>query len=172
MTNDWLDYKGSGSARAYVAEGITNERIVAHGFFGSKSKNGKKLEDPRQTQANARYLEALKEKMSKLNAEADAAKKKYEDSINDYNYWVKEFETKSNELRSLENDRKKVAAKSPLTAHEVYAERIKRATDDKNHAKDVMETCQKRMRELKVLWVEAQDKATDFTVEYIKKPLP
>lgn len=170
--NDWLNYKGSGSARAYAANGFMSNSNISHGLFGIQTKKDKKIADRKQTEANARYLEALKEKKSKLNAEADAAKKKYEDSINDYNYWVKEYETKSNELRSLESDRKKVAAKSPLTAHEIYAERIKRATDDKNHAKDAMETCQKRMRELKVLWVEAQDKATDFEIEYIKTPLP
>ena len=170
--NDWLDYKGSGSARAYAANGLMSDSNISHGLFGIQTKKDKKFADRKQMEANDRYIEAQKDQMNKLKAEAEAAKKKYEDSIDNYNHWVKEYEAKSNELRSLESDRKKVAAKSPLTAYEVYAERIKRATDDKNHAKDAMETCQKRMRELKVLWVEAEDKHTDFCVNYIKKPLP
>lgn len=170
--NDWLDYKGSGSVRAYAADGLMSDSNISHGLFGIQTKKDKRIAERKQMEANDRYIEAQKEQMNKLKAEAEAAKKKYEDSIDNYNYWVKEYEAKSNELRSLESDRKRVAEKSPLTAHEIYAERIKRATDDKNHAKDAMETWQKRMRELKVLWIEAQDKHMDFCVNYIKKPLP
>ena len=35
--NDWLDYKGSGSARAYAADGLMGDSNMSHGLF-SKSK--------------------------------------------------------------------------------------------------------------------------------------
>lgn len=37
--NDWLDYKGSGSARAYAANGLMSDSNISHGLFGIQSKN-------------------------------------------------------------------------------------------------------------------------------------
>ena len=154
--NDWLDYKGSGSSRAYMGD------TISHGLFGIQTKKDKAAADAKQLEADKRYNAATAEKFNKLQDIADKAKAEYEDSIAQYNHWVRELEAKSNELRSLESDRKRVSAKSPLTAAQMYEPRIKRAKDDKEHAKDCVQTWRDKMDEFKAAWRKAQDDADNY----------
>lgn len=70
MMNDWLDYKGSGSARVYAA----NDQVIAHAaknkikntIYGVMDKitnadEKRELADYRQKEADRRYEEARKE---------------------------------------------------------------------------------------------------------------
>ena len=42
--NDWLDYKGSGSARAYTANGLVNESNISHGLRNFTKREEELLE--------------------------------------------------------------------------------------------------------------------------------
>lgn len=134
--NDWLDYKGSGSSRSYIA----------HGIFGIQTK--KERED-KQREANKRYADERSTYKEKYDKEYQKAKKEYEDSIDDYNRALKDYERYSNELNQLNKDRERVAVKSPLTAAQMYERRIKIAKDNKDDAENRVTICKNRMRELK-----------------------
>lgn len=63
--NDWLDYKGSGSTRAYAAEGITNERTVAHKLqFTTPAETRKKEQYEKQRQAELRLYNSQAKKLT------------------------------------------------------------------------------------------------------------
>ena len=58
--NDWLDYKGSGSVRAYTANGLTSDSNISHGLFSkSKARN-------MQSDAESRLYDAYMEEFDKL----------------------------------------------------------------------------------------------------------
>ena len=55
--NDWLDYKGSGSAKAYTANGLMGDSYISHGLFGISTKA--EMEE-KQRIADARLQRAQK----------------------------------------------------------------------------------------------------------------
>lgn len=57
--NDWLDYKGSGSARTYVANGLTSDYNISHGLFGIQTKKDKEVSKAKQDEAEKRYNAAV-----------------------------------------------------------------------------------------------------------------
>lgn len=84
--NDWLEYKGSGSARAYAAEGLMGDSYISHGLFGIQTKKDKEDMANKQKNADIRLLNAYKAKKDNLEVKLNELKprlKVYEDKINE-----------------------------------------------------------------------------------------
>lgn len=84
--NDWLNYKGSGSARAYAANGLMGDSYISHGLFGIQTKKDKDGMANKQKNADIRLLNAYKAKKNNLEVELNKLKprlKVYEDKINE-----------------------------------------------------------------------------------------
>ena len=82
--NDWLDYKGSGSARSYAANGLMSDSNISHGLFGIQTKKDKDGMANKQKNADIRLLNAYKAKKNNLEVELNKLKprlKVYEDKI-------------------------------------------------------------------------------------------
>ena len=82
--NDWLDYKGSGSARAYAADGLMDDSYISHGLFGIQTKKDKEDMANKQKNADIRLLNAYKAKKDNLEVKLNELKprlKVYEDKI-------------------------------------------------------------------------------------------
>lgn len=82
--NDWLDYKGSGSVRAYAADGLMSDYNISHGLFGIQTKKDKEDMANKQKNADIRLLNAYKAKKNNLEVELNKLKprlKVYEDKI-------------------------------------------------------------------------------------------
>ena len=106
--NDWLDYKGSGSSRAYMGD------TISHRLFGIQTKNDK-------AEADRRLLNEKKEQLSSLEIDlrnawlnSEACTKK-----------IVELENKKKKLDQdmahLDKLYKDVRQTSPLKAHESFA---------------------------------------------------
>lgn len=65
--NDWLDYKGSGSARAYAADGLMGDSNISHGLFGIQTKKDmqRKQKDADDRLENAKLLNETKRSIDK-----------------------------------------------------------------------------------------------------------
>lgn len=117
--NDWLDYQGSGSSRAY-----TNNTLSHASGFPTGSK---------QYDADDRLINAYAEKMKKLKSE-------YKTILNDYNRSMKSYYNYMNNAGSYEGIRASSASKSghPLKATQNYEKWIwearKKASDAKSEA--------------------------------------
>lgn len=84
--NDWLDYKGSGSARAYADNGLIGDSYISHGLFGIQTKKDKEDMANKQKNADIRLLNAYKAKKDNLEVKLNELKpglKVYEDKINE-----------------------------------------------------------------------------------------
>ena len=68
--NDWLDYKGSGSSRAYMGD------TMSHGLFGIQTKKDKAEMESKQMAADARLMNAYKAKKEKLELELYKSERK------------------------------------------------------------------------------------------------
>lgn len=82
--NDWLDYKGSGSARSYASNGLMSDSNISHGLFGIQTKKDKEDMANKQKNADIRLLNAYKAKKDNLEVELNKLKprlKVYEDKI-------------------------------------------------------------------------------------------
>ena len=63
--NDWLDYKGSGSARAYTANGLMSDSNISHALrFITPAETRKKEQDEKQRMAELRLYNAKAEKLT------------------------------------------------------------------------------------------------------------
>ena len=63
--NDWLDYKGSGSARAYTANGLMSDANISHALrFTTPAETRKKEQDEKQRMAELRLYNAKAEKLT------------------------------------------------------------------------------------------------------------
>ena len=62
--NDWLDYKGSGSARAYTANGLMSDSNISHGLFGIPTEREKAKMEEKQRMAEDRLRRAQEIKKS------------------------------------------------------------------------------------------------------------
>ena len=123
--NDWLDYKGSGSARAYAVNGLMSDSNISHGLFGIQTKKDKNDMANKQKNANTRLYNAHMEKRDALTREYN----KLSAEINKYNELLKTYTdgliANQNELNDLESKRSATASsKDALTAHQNYASKI------------------------------------------------
>ena len=63
--NDWLDYKGSGSARAYTANGLMSGSNISHALrFTTPAETRKKEQEEKQRMAELRLYNAKAEKLT------------------------------------------------------------------------------------------------------------
>ena len=63
--NDWLDYKGSGSARSYAANGLMSDSNISHALrFTTPAEARKKEQDEKQRMAELRLYNAKAEKLT------------------------------------------------------------------------------------------------------------
>ena len=106
--NDWLDYKGSGSSRAYMGD------TMQHGNANSKQE----VADRRLYESLRDAEDKLIEEMRGYNKRIDDAKSKihnHEVHISKIKLHKKELETKRSEM---------VKSKGALAAHQYYAKYI------------------------------------------------
>ena len=82
--NDWFDYKGSGSARAYTANGLISDSNISHGLFGIQTKKDKEAAKAKQDEAQKRYNASVMERFYQLKRAADKAKIDYETVVTNY----------------------------------------------------------------------------------------
>ena len=82
--NDWLDYKGSGSARAYAADGLMSYSNISHGLFGIQTKKDKEAAKAKQDEAQKRYNASVMERFYQLKRAVDKAKIDYETVVTNY----------------------------------------------------------------------------------------
>ena len=109
--NDWLDYQGSGSSRAYIAHSK---------LFGK---------DDEQTKADLRLLDAYAAKAQKL-------KKEYITLLNNYNTSLMMYNRYRRDAESQESKRAEVAKSGhPLKATQDYESSIWRSKKDALNAK-------------------------------------
>ena len=63
--NDWLNYKGSGSARAYTANGLRSDSNISHALrFTTPAETRKKEQEEKQRMAELRLYNAKAEKLT------------------------------------------------------------------------------------------------------------
>ena len=63
--NDWLDYKDSGSARAYAANGLMSDANISHALrFTTPAETRKKEQEEKQRMAELRLYNAKAEKLA------------------------------------------------------------------------------------------------------------
>ena len=63
--NDWLDYKGSGSARAYTANGLMSDTNISHALrFTTPAESRKKEQEEKQRTAELRLYNSKAEKLA------------------------------------------------------------------------------------------------------------
>ena len=101
--NDWLDYIGSGSARAYMGD------TISHGLFGIQTKKDKaELETKRE------LLESLEIDLRNARLNAEACSKKIVRLENE----KKELDRNITELSAAYKDARQT---EPLKAHQMFA---------------------------------------------------
>lgn len=128
--NDWLDYKGSGSSRAYIMHSLRdNINKTLYPAFDYMLRNDIKAKDQyfenETRNANIRLYNANIERRDALVGEYNALTKK----LNKKNDFLKTctdgLTANQNELNALEAKRSATAAsKDALTAHQTYATKI------------------------------------------------
>lgn len=63
--NDWLDYKGSGSARAYTANGLMSDANISHALrFTTPAETRKKEQEEKQRMAELRLYNSKAKKLT------------------------------------------------------------------------------------------------------------
>ena len=128
--NDWLEYKGSGSSRAYIMHSLRdNIDKTVYPVFDYMTRNDRKARDQyfenETKNANIRLYNANVERIDALTNEYNALSKK----LNKKNDFLKTctdgLTANQNELNDLEAKRSATAAsKDALTAHQTYATKI------------------------------------------------
>ena len=106
--NDWLDYKGSGSSRAYMGD------ILAHGLFSETAA--------KQREADMRLLNAKRELLASLEIDvrnADLNAQAMSKKIIENGKLKKKYET---ELSKIQSEYKALRTDEPLKAHQKFAE--------------------------------------------------
>ena len=98
--NDWLDYKGSGSSRAYMGD------ILAHGLFSAI--------EAKQLEAKRELLESLEIDLRNARLNSEACSKKIVKLENE----KKELDRNIAELNAAYKDARQT---EPLKAHQMFA---------------------------------------------------
>ena len=89
--NDWLDYKGSGSARAYAADGLMSDSNISHAFKDNVKNTITGFMD-KVTNADAR-------KNEQQSKQFEAEKRMYEADIKQCRKDILSLRTKANKLQ-------------------------------------------------------------------------
>lgn len=141
--NDWLDYAGSGSSRAYMSEYI--EHYGVKGMKWDPSKLFGKSQKEKEQEANSRLIEARREKANKLADEANKLDKQLADlesEIDQNKRIVKEF---SAYLKKEEAERAALARTgSVLAANQKYDASIYRYKRRIKEAQDAIAECEEK----------------------------
>ena len=101
--NDWLDYKGSGSSRAYMGE------TLAHDLFGIQTNK-----DKAELEAKRELLESLEIDLRNARLNSEACSKKIVKLENE----KKELDRNIAELNTAYKDTRQT---EPLKAHQMFA---------------------------------------------------
>ena len=122
--NDWLDYKGSGSSRVYIAHyGVKGMKWDPSKLFGEPKESDKQLVE--QIKADDRLVSALREQYNKYQAEYGEANMKYKDYdtifIPKQQQQIAEAKDK---LKELERKYSYLSKSSPLEAHQRYSQNV------------------------------------------------
>lgn len=142
--NDWLDYKGSGSSRAYIMHSFRdNIDKTLYPAFDYGTRNNRKARDQyfenAQKNANIRLYNAHVEKRDALVAEYNRISKE----LNKENDFLKTctdgLTHNQNKLNDLEAKRSATAtSKDALTAHQKYASEIYNAQKNIKYFSDAI----------------------------------
>lgn len=115
--NDWLDYQGSGSSRAYIAH--ADDKSIF-----SKDR------DTKQYEANKRLRESLIEQGDKIDADQKALDKKLFEYALKYKQETGNLKVKKKELQRLNVMATELRKTSPLEASRKYETKIYAAKQD------------------------------------------
>ena len=113
--NDWLDYKGSGSSRAYMGETIQHNWTTGTPYVSPDLHRKQKDAEMRLLDAKKEQLEALKIDMRNADLNAQAAAKR----IIEKEKLKKTYEEK---LSKVQSEYKAIRADKPLEAHQKFSE--------------------------------------------------
>lgn len=117
--NDWLDYIGSGSSRAYMGD------TISHGLFGIQTKKDKDDMANKQKNADIRLLNAYKAKKNNLEVELNKLKAKLKDCEHAIKATDLLIESDRKTLQDAEISRSNTAERrGALNAHHQYAGRM------------------------------------------------
>lgn len=145
--NDWLDYKGSGSYRAYA-----NDTLV-HSFTSADTFK-------KQEEANDRLLKAQLERSHQLKSAIQKARKELEDAEMQLEQLRNDKKKKQNIVWRAETNRDKYAKNSPGRAYEAYDAPIK-------NARQAINAIDQDIKSLYLKIGELEDKLTEANREYI-----
>lgn len=115
--NDWLDYQGSGSSRAYIAHADDKSIFL-------------KDRDTKQYEANKRLRETLIEQGDKIDADQKALDKKLFEYALKYKQETGNLKVKKKELQRLNVMATELRKTSPLEANRKYETKIYAAKQD------------------------------------------
>lgn len=169
--NDWLDYKGRGSSRAYIAHyGVKGMKWDPSKLFGEPKESNKQLF--KQMKADDRLISALHEQYNKYQAEYGEANMKYKDydtifipkqqqQISEAKDTLKELErkysilSKTSPLEATQRYSRNIwAQKKTIQGLEAGLERLKKAQMD---CKRKMEICSAKADNVQKKITEAED---------------
>ena len=105
--NDWLDYKGSGSSRAYMGN------TISHGLFGIQTKKDKDDMANKQKNADIRLLNAYKTKKNNLEVELNKLKTQLKDCAQSIKDADARVESGRRALQDAEITRSNIGTKGP-----------------------------------------------------------
>ena len=122
--NDWLDYKGSGSSRAYIAHyGVKGMKWDPSKLFGAPKESDKQLVE--QIKADDRLVSSLRDQYNKYQAEYGEANFNYKECdtilIPKQQQQIAEAKDK---LKELETKYSNLSKTSPLEATQRYSHNI------------------------------------------------
>lgn len=132
--NDWLEYKGSGSSRAYIAHyGVKGMKWDPSKLFGEPKESDKQLVE--QIKSDDRLVSALREQYNKYQAEYGEANFNYKECgtilIPKQQQQIAEAKDK---LKELETKYSNLSKTSPLEATQRYSRNI---WAQKNHIQEL-----------------------------------
>ena len=136
--NDWLDYKGSGSARSYAANGLMSDSNISHALrFTTPAETRKKEQYEKQRRAELRLYNAQAEKLtSDIKKCSDDISKHYMSSVMEISHQQTAADNallKLNEARKTKDIRKISALES---ATKTLVNNVNSAIDRWNSKKD------------------------------------
>ena len=153
--NDWLDYKGSGSSRAYMGD------TISHGLFGIQTKKDKVEADRRLLNEKKEQLSSLEIDLRNARLNSEACSKK-----------IVELENKKEKLDQdmahLDKLYKDARQTSPLKAHEAFAAQEYEFKKKAEALNDKITTEKQKWSEYSNLHSKLKSKMIDLQQEIIK----
>lgn len=151
--NDWLDYKGSGSSRAYIMHSLRdNINETLYPVFDYMLRNDIKAKDQyfgnATRNANIRLYNANVERRDALVREYNALTKKLNKENDFLKTWTNGLTANQNELNDLEAKRSAAASTNALTAHQNYASKIYDAQKNIKYFSDKVAESRRDIRDM------------------------